>query len=78
MSHRVALIPGDGTGPEIMAATCRAIEATGVAIEWDVQQASASVIEREGSPCPNDPSAVGTSQFADAVIAALCDARSGP
>ena len=29
-------------------------------------------------PRPNDPSAVGTSQFADAVIAALCDARSGP
>ena len=31
MTHRVTLIPGDGTGPEIMAATRRAIEATGVA-----------------------------------------------
>jgi len=37
VTHRVTLIPGDGTGPEIMAATRRAIEATGVAIEWDVQ-----------------------------------------
>jgi isocitrate dehydrogenase (NAD+) len=52
VTHRVSLIPGDGTGPEIMAATRRAIEATGVAIEWDVQQAGASVIELEGTPLP--------------------------
>ena len=52
MAHRVTLIPGDGTGPEIMAATRRAIEATGVAIEWDVQPAGACVIEREGTPLP--------------------------
>lgn len=52
MSHRVTLIPGDGTGPEIMAATRRAIEATGIAIDWDVQQAGACVIEREGTPLP--------------------------
>ena len=30
MSHRVTLIPGDGVGPEITAATRRVIEATGV------------------------------------------------
>jgi len=35
MSHRVTLIPGDGVGPEITAATRRVIEATGVAIEWE-------------------------------------------
>src|SRR5215207_670049 len=52
VTHRVTLIPGDGTGPEIMAATRRAIEATGVSIEWDVQQAGACVIEREGTPLP--------------------------
>ena len=53
MSHRVTLIPGDGTGPEIMAATRRAIEATGVAVEWDVQQAGACVFEHEGTPLPD-------------------------
>ena len=37
MAKTVTLIPGDGTGPEIMAATRRAIEATGVQIDWDVQ-----------------------------------------
>ncbi len=35
MSHRVTLIPGDGVGPEITAATRRVIEAAGVAIEWE-------------------------------------------
>ena len=50
--HRVTLIPGDGVGPELVAAARRAIEATGVAIEWDVQPAGAEVAEREGSPLP--------------------------
>src|SRR3954470_6507788 len=36
-----------------MAATQRAIEATGVVIDWDVQQAGACVIEREGTPLPD-------------------------
>ena len=35
MSHLVTLIPGDGVGPEITAATRRVIEAAGVAIEWE-------------------------------------------
>jgi isocitrate dehydrogenase (NAD+) len=52
MAHRVTLIPGDGTGPEIMAATRRAIEATGVAIDWDVQTAGAEIAAREGDPLP--------------------------
>ena len=34
-SHRVTLIPGDGIGPEVVAAACRVIEATGVEIEWE-------------------------------------------
>ena len=46
MSHRVTLIPGDGTGPEIAEATRRVLEATGVGIEWDVQDAGADVMAR--------------------------------
>ena len=38
-THRVTLIPGDGVGPELVDATRRCVEATGVAIEWDVQEA---------------------------------------
>jgi isocitrate dehydrogenase (NAD+) len=52
LAHRVTLIPGDGVGPELTEAARRAIEATGVAIEWDVQDAGREVAEREGTPLP--------------------------
>jgi len=52
MVHRVTMIPGDGIGPELMEAARRVWEATGVAFEWDVQEAGAAVAEREGTPLP--------------------------
>src|ERR671932_743363 len=53
MAHRVTLIPGDGTGPELTEATRRVLEATGVAFEWDVQQAGADVMDAfGGNPLP--------------------------
>jgi isocitrate dehydrogenase (NAD+) len=52
--HPVTLIPGDGTGPEIAEATRRVIAATGVEIEWDVQQAGADVMDQHGgNPLPD-------------------------
>ncbi len=51
--HRITLIPGDGVGPEISEATVRVIEATGVAIDWDVQEAGEEVYAREGTPLPD-------------------------
>ena len=53
MAHTVTLIPGDGTGPEIAEATRRVLEATGVAFEWDVQEAGTEVMEHEGTPLPD-------------------------
>ncbi len=50
--YRITLIPGDGIGPEISEATVRVIEATGVRIDWDVQEAGEDVFEREGTPLP--------------------------
>ena len=51
--HRVTLIPGDGTGPEIAEATRRVLEATGVDFDWDVQQAGADVMDAYGgNPLP--------------------------
>src|SRR6266851_3641891 len=35
MRHRVTLIPGEGIGPEVAAATRRILEATGVQIDWE-------------------------------------------
>ena len=52
MAHRVTLIPGDGTGPELVAAARRVLEATGVAFEWDVQEAGADVMGQYGTPLP--------------------------
>ena len=52
MAHRVTLIPGDGTGPEITEATRRVLEATGVRFDWDVQDAGVDVFQKEGTPLP--------------------------
>ncbi|MDQ3778532.1 MAG: isocitrate/isopropylmalate family dehydrogenase, partial [Actinomycetota bacterium] len=53
MAHRVTLIPGDGTGPELTEATRRVLEATGAEFEWDVQQAGADVMDQfGGNPLP--------------------------
>ncbi|HEX6062004.1 MAG TPA: isocitrate/isopropylmalate dehydrogenase family protein [Candidatus Limnocylindria bacterium] len=51
-THRITLIPGDGTGPEIVEATRRAIEATGVQIEWDRQEIGVPAIAKFGTPFP--------------------------
>jgi isocitrate dehydrogenase (NAD+) len=46
------LIPGDGTGPELTEAARRVIEATGVPINWEVQEAGVDVMEKYGTPLP--------------------------
>ena len=52
MAHRVTLIPGDGTGPEIVSAARRVLEATGVSFDWDVVDAGAGVVDKCGTPLP--------------------------
>ncbi len=54
MAHRVTLIPGDGTGPELTEAARRVLEATGVEFDWDVRQAGVDVMEEAGTPLPDD------------------------
>ena len=63
MAHRITLIPGDGIGPEVSGASRRVIEATGVQVDWDVQEAGAGVMEAEGTPLP------------DRVLASIRDSR---
>jgi len=50
--YTITLIPGDGTGPELVEAMRRCVEATGVAIEWDVHHAGMEVLEEAGTPLP--------------------------
>ena len=55
MAHRVTLIPGDGTGPELTEATRRVLEATGVEFDWDVREAGADVMDQYGgNPLPDE------------------------
>jgi isocitrate dehydrogenase (NAD+) len=54
LTHTITLIPGDGTGPEIVEATRRAIEATGVKIEWDVHDIGMPAMAKHGTPFPQD------------------------
>jgi isocitrate dehydrogenase (NAD+) len=49
----VTLIPGDGTGPELVEATRRVLEATGVEFEWDEHPAGEDVYNEEGTPFPD-------------------------
>lgn len=53
MAYQITLLPGDGIGPEVADATVRALAATGVAIEWDRQELSASIIEQAGTSLPS-------------------------
>src|SRR3954471_4347050 len=53
MAHAVTLIPGDGTGPELIEATRRVLEATGVEFDWDQQPAGEDVYAEEGTPFPD-------------------------
>ena len=46
--YNVTLIPGDGTGPELAEATRKCLDATGVKINWDVQECGIEVIEAQG------------------------------
>ena len=50
--YRVTCIPGDGIGPEIMAATKVALAATGVRIAWIDVEAGAEVMDKYGTPLP--------------------------
>jgi isocitrate dehydrogenase (NAD+) len=52
VSHRITLIPGDGIGPEVIDSARAVVEAAGVNVEWDVQEAGVMVAEREGDPLP--------------------------
>ncbi len=54
MAHRVTLIPGDGTGPELTEAARRVLEATGVGFDWDVRHAGVDVMEEAGTPLPDE------------------------
>jgi isocitrate dehydrogenase, NAD-dependent, mitochondrial type len=50
--HTITLIPGDGIGPEIIAATVRILEASGIDVEWETQILGAHAQEKFGTTLP--------------------------
>ncbi len=51
--HKITLIRGDGTGPELTEAMRRVVEATGIDIEWETLDAGAGVMDKYGTPLPD-------------------------
>ncbi|HEV8240550.1 MAG TPA: isocitrate/isopropylmalate dehydrogenase family protein [Thermoanaerobaculia bacterium] len=54
MTRTITLIPGDGIGPEVTAATVRVLEAAGAQIEWEPQIAGTEALARKGDPLPQE------------------------
>jgi len=52
LAHNVTLIRGDGTGPELVEAAKKVLDATGVRFQWDVVEAGVDIMETAGTPLP--------------------------
>jgi isocitrate dehydrogenase (NAD+) len=51
-AYTVTLIPGDGIGPEVVAAAVRVLSATGIDFDWETEPAGVSAIGEHGTPLP--------------------------
>lgn len=54
MAHKITVLPGDGIGPEITEAVKKIISAAGVDIEWEEVNAGITVMEKYGTPLPQE------------------------
>ena len=54
MAHTVTLIPGDGSGPEVVKATVRVLEATGLKFQWESFAAGAEAYEKYKEYIPKE------------------------
>lgn len=52
MTYQIVVIPGDGIGPEVTAATQRVVEATGLGIDWVRHLAGQAALDAVGHPLP--------------------------
>ncbi len=52
MPYKVTLIPGDGIGPEVAQATARAVDATGVPIDWECVELNSKIMQQHGEEIP--------------------------
>ena len=66
MPYRIALVPGDGIGPEVTAAAQRIVDATSVAVEWQTVLAGQSALDQLGHPLP--PATIDAIRSTDATL----------
>jgi isocitrate dehydrogenase (NAD+) len=52
--HVVTLIPGDGIGLETTTSMRQVVEASGAEIEWEIAEAGEGVMEKYGTPLPDE------------------------
>ncbi len=52
--YKVTLIPGDGTGPEIIEVAVKCINALNVGIEWEKVEAGSDCLDKYGTPLPQE------------------------
>lgn len=57
LAHKIALIYGDGIGPEVTQAAVGCIEATGVAVEWERVLVGEEALQKYGSVLPEEAKA---------------------
>jgi isocitrate dehydrogenase (NAD+) len=50
--HHISIIPGDGIGPEVTSAARKVLAAAGVVIDWEIVEAGAGTLEKEGTTLP--------------------------
>ena len=66
MPYRIALLPGDGVGPEVVAEARKVVDRLGLDIEWTVLDWGSQRFHREGAMMP--PDGVETLRAFDAVL----------
>jgi len=66
LRHRVALLPGDGVGPEVIAEAQRAVDALGLSLEWTELPWGSAYWREHGEMMP--PDALDTLRAHDAVL----------
>ena len=66
MTHRIAVIPGDGAGPEVVAEARKVVEATGVDVTWSELPWGTRHYHETGAMMPAD--ALDVARAHDAVL----------
>lgn len=66
MTYRVALLPGDGVGPEVVTEARKAVDALGLSIEWTELPWGSAYFRKHGRMMPED--GIDTLRTHDAVL----------